>query len=578
MPRQDDSLSIALTSSDDLIGQVRFSPSNGRIWLGKNRMLLLHASGFGVLRRELIETLGLQKARGILTRMGYHNGSNDAVIANEQRYDGSNPVDFMLFGPKLHMLEGTGSVLTVSADIDEESGRFNGEFIWQDSAEAEAHIKSYGLGNYPACWMQIGYASGFVSSYMGRPILFREVECAAQGAKACRIVGKAAEEWEDAEEDLGFLRANQITQGISSNDNKEDDSNPLGLDDVVGVSAGFNAVCHKILRVGDTQATVLFLGESGAGKEVFAKSLHRISPRNDKPFIAVNCAAIPENLVESELFGVEKGAFTGATHSRPGRFERANGGTIFLDEIGILNKTAQGKLLRVLQEREIERVGGHKTLKLDVRVIAATNLNLREEVEKGHFREDLFYRLNVFPITVPSLRDRLEDIPVFMNYFLRKFRQRHQRNVPGFTSQAVATMMEYHWPGNVRELENLVERGVIMASDNESIDTFHLFSEDEYSDMKSLTLNPSGQWLATCDDDEKTQSATDGDDPYKLLQLMDLQSQPVTMHELEMALIQKALETTDGNKSAAARLLGISRSQLLYRLKDSTNTTGGSEP
>ena len=218
-----------------------------------------------------------------------------------------------------------------------------------------------------------------------------------------------------------------------------------------------------VKKVAPTDATVLFLGESGVGKEIFSHNLHRLSKRAKGPFIAVNCAAIPEQLAESELFGVEKGGFTGATVSRPGRFERAHGGTLFLDEIGTLSFTAQGKLLRALQEGEIERVGDTQVRKVDVRVIAATNVNLRDAVRDGSFREDLYFRLNVFPVRVPPLRDRRDDIPLMMNWFMQRACKKHGKAITGFRERAVDALINYRWPGNVREMENMIERAVILG-------------------------------------------------------------------------------------------------------------------
>jgi predicted hydrocarbon binding protein len=342
---------LRLPDNADLVSRIHFAPKDGRIWLDDQRMLLMHASGLGVLRRELIESLGLERARGLLTRIGYNSGANDAQLARKLR-GRSSAVDMVHVGPQLHMLEGVGAVVPVRTEVDEETGEFHGEYIWLSSSEAEEHVRHYGLGGEPACWMQIGYASGFISRFMGKPILFREVECKAMGHDHCRIIGRPADQWQqerDAEGDLRFLRADPLTGGMSATlagaaaslDEEEKKAAaallPFGIEDVVGVSAGFNSVCHKVRRVADTRATVLFLGESGVGKEVLARALHRISPRSEGPFIAINCAAIPETLVEAELFGVERGAYTGASASRPGRFERAEGGTLFLDVIGILS-------------------------------------------------------------------------------------------------------------------------------------------------------------------------------------------------------------------------------------------------
>jgi len=560
------------TSLSDLASRIHFSSKEGRIWLDDQRMVLLHSSAFGVLRRELIDSLGIDEARGLISRVGYNSGSHDADLAGKYR-SSSTALEAIMLGPKLHMLEGIARVEPVHLEVDVERGLFLGEFNWHGSVEAEEHIHAYGIGAGTACWQQVAYASGFVSRFMGRPVMFREVQCMAHGAPHCVIVGKPVEEWNQAEVDLRALRSDSLTSGLIVANRSAAESPQSLLDDVdvVGVSASFNAVCHMVRRAARTQATVLFLGESGVGKEVLARSLHRIGPRAQGPFVALNCAALPEELIESELFGVEKGAFTGAHSSRPGRFERANGGTLFLDEIGILSWPAQGKLLRALQEREVERVVGNKACKVDVRVVAATNLDLREAVKQGKFREDLFFRLNVLPIHVPPLRERREDIPVFMNHFLHKFNHRDGRAVSGFTGRAIDALLAYHWPGNIRELENLVERGVVLASDDGAIDTTHLFVGGESVEGEWLTLNRDGSLRAT-----SAAAQTDAPDPCVaerlgqrvLAMLGEAKDAEITpLNELESALITSAMKRTNGNQSAAARLLGLSRAQLMYRLK-----------
>ena len=566
----------------ELGARLHFAPDEGKIWLDDQRMILMHMSALGVLRRELIERLGRDEARGLLTRVGYSSGTLDSAVANQLR-ERRGPIQAMNIGPKLHMLEGIAAVTTIRTEIDQERGHFYGEYVWEDSSEAEEHIRIYGVGSEPVCWTQVGYASGFTSRFMGLPILFREVECRGQGAPHCRIVGKAVDDWGDAEADLRFLRADELTGGLTGktglaappSDAPGSAAAILGSDDVVGVSAGFNAVCHKVRRVADTRATVLFLGESGVGKEILAHALHRISPRADGPFVAVNCAAIPETLVESELFGVERGAFTGAAVTRPGRFERASGGTLFLDEIGILSLTSQGKLLRALQEREVERVGGSRTIPVDVRVIAATNLDLRNEVREGRFREDLYFRLNVFPIIVPPLRERLEDIPVFMNHFLRKFCSLHNRSAQGFTVAAINAMLTSPWPGNIRELENVVERGVIMAPDGGAIDLFHLFVGGESfeppaasyetgtrhggeTSLPPLKVSPGGAANSPASIEAKV---------HQVLAGIAAGDDTPSLAEIEDALVSAAVRQANGNLAAAARLLGMTRAQLVYRQK-----------
>lgn len=549
----------------DLASRLHFSWRDGRIWLDDRRMVLIHSGAMGSLRRELIDSLGMEQARGLLTRMGYASGARDAELARKVRPNGSM-MDAFVVGPQLHMLEGVVQVHPVRIDMDVSRGRFFGEFIWEGSSEDEEHINIYGVGNEPVCWMQLGYAAGYTSGFMGRQIVYREVECRAMGHPHCRIVGKPLEEWDDPEEDLRYFQAEPFanrTVGLLSGRRTADLDGAGGaaeatdIRQVVGASAGFNAVCHMVRRVAPTRATALFLGESGVGKEIFARALHEASERAAGPFVAVNCAAIPEHLVEAELFGVEKGAFTGALHSRMGRFERASGGTLFLDEIGTLSPVAQGKLLRALQEGEIERVGDTRTRKVDVRVIAATNVDLREEVGAGRFRQDLYFRLNVFPIQVPPLRHRRDDIPLLMNYFLRRFCTRHGRRVTGFTERAVEAMLNYHLPGNVRELENLVERGVVLAPDDGPIDTCHLFTCGEEIAGERFCLDRDGGLLA--------QSAAEGWSG-------DAGAVPdgggdLSLDAMEERMLREAMARTQGNLSAAARLLGITRPQLAYRLK-----------
>ena len=304
-------------------------------------------------------------------------------------------------------------------------------------------------------------------------------------------------------------------------------------------------------RVSRTDATVLLAGESGVGKELFARTLHDKSPRQAKPFIATNCAAIPDTLMEAELFGVERGAFTGATSSRAGRFERAEGGTLFLDEIASLSLVSQGKLLRALQEREIERVGGTRVIKVDVRVVAATNVDLREQIAAGRFREDLFFRLNVFPIELPPLRERRDDIPLLMDHFLRLYSRQHRVNPSGFSRRAVEALLNYEYPGNVREMQNLIERGVVFAEADGQIDVTAHVPARRKAAARSMQIGPAGTLMPT---GGSAASAKSGD-------------QQATLAEVELRLYTQALEQQAGNISAAARAVGLSRPALEYRLR-----------
>ena len=554
---------IKVPDIQDLAKRLRFAPQQGRIWLDDQRMMLMHISNLGSLRQELIEGMGKERARGLVTRIGYQAGARDAQMSRRVRANRSTFDDF-LAGPQLVSLEGIVFCEPLGLHIDVEKGEYFGDFHLVDCAEAEAHIASYGIGNEGVCWMLVGYACGYTSAFMGRPILWREVECRSMGHEKCRVIGKPVEEWEDADDDLRFLQIGDFVKwstsdapakgaGHSGISPKRDEGagNEFGM---VGISSGFNTVVHMVKKVAPTEATVLFLGESGVGKEIFAHNLHQLSTRKDGPFIAVNCAAIPEHLMESELFGVEKGAFTGATASRPGRFERADGGTLFLDEIGTLSFTAQGKLLRAIQQGEIERVGDAKTRKVDVRLVAATNVNLREAVKAGTFREDLFFRLNVFPIKVPPLRLRRDDIPLMMNWFLQRFSKKHRKAITGFRERAVDALVNYDWPGNVRELENLIERAVILAEDGGALDLSHLFTSGEEIDVSSFTINKTGR-IAIKSGDEAAEFS------------LPASTIIANLEEAELTMLRAALRDAHGNLSKAARQLGISRAKLAYRLQ-----------
>ena len=556
---------------EDIAECLFFSPGDGRIWLNDQRMVLLHSSSLGNLRRELIDSLGIERARGLLTRAGYESGARDAQLVRQRWPDGEPRSTFMA-GTRLHALEGVVKVEPVEFEFDVERGTYSGEFLWHHSSEDDEHIDAYGIGTEPACWSQLGYAMGYVTGMLGRPVIFREVECRSMGSAVCRVIGKTAEQWGDVSDDLRYLNVHHFLSAESFGAPQPALPRPVlggsapteapNEREMVGVSSAFKSACHTLTRVAPTRATVLFTGESGVGKELFAAMLHRISPRKDKPFVALNCAAIPENLIESELFGVERGAYTGASSSRPGRFERADGGTLFLDEVGTLSLVGQGKLLRALQEGEIERVGGVRTIKLDVRVVAATNVDLQAEVRAGRFREDLYFRLEVFPIHLPPLRERREDIPLLMNYFLHRYTRLHGRTVHGYTARAVKALLNYDFPGNIRELQNLVERGVISAEEGGVIDVPHMLRREQLRDNAMYSLDAAGA-LST---EQPAEQAGGAAAPGSLLDRL-ADAGTVSLPSLERRLMDEAVVRAGGNLAAAARLLGLTRAQLAYRLK-----------
>jgi transcriptional regulator with PAS, ATPase and Fis domain len=442
-------------------------------------------------------------------------------------------------------------------EFDVEAGTFHGIFRWDQSWEVESHVRDFGPQTDPVCWMLIGYASGYTSAFFGKQILFREVQCAACGEDHCRIEGRPLEEWPDADAmmedyqaDSMLVRIEDLQADLESLRVSIAPSDDLG--DLIGRSKAFEKSIGLLRKAASTQVTVLLTGETGVGKERFARTLHGMSPRSGKPFVAINCAALPHELIESELFGAEKGAFTGAGAARPGRFERADGGTLFLDELGELPLAAQAKLLRVLQTGEVERLGATAARKVDVRVVAATNVDLEAAVEAGRFRRDLMYRLNVYPISIPPLRERVEDIEPLANHMLRQFMALHNKRVAGITDRALTAMRGYPWPGNVRELENLIERGLIITSPGQMVDVDDLFAVAPTP--PAVTLSATGEL--------KQAMPGDIDNLFE-----ELQKRGLSLEALEDSLIQQAVERAGGNLSAAARSLGLTRPQLSYRLQ-----------
>jgi two-component system response regulator HydG len=545
---------------ENLSRRLKFVRHEGHIWLGENRMILLHTATVGALRKELVDTLGLARTRGLFTRMGFQSGMRDAELARTLRPTAS---DFGLLelGPCLHVLEGNVRVTPIKVDIDIANGKYYGDHLWEDSFEAEVHQKIFGLSNDPVCWMQVGYAGGYTSTLMGRTILYKETLCSGCGDPHCRIVGKPVEEWPDGDEMLKLYTPDPVIETLLQLQSEVENLRSLQQEvaqpeELVGASTGFLAAWGLAQRAASSDVTVLLLGETGVGKERFARALHSVSQRRDKPFVAINCAAMPEELLEAELFGVARGAFTGAHQTRIGRFERADAGTLFLDEVGELSASAQAKLLRVLQEGEFERVGDDRMRNVDVRVIAATNVELTEAVRRGAFRKDLLYRLNVYPVTIPPLRERADDIPRLVERFIAKYSVRHSKRVLGLTDRAIATLRTYAWPGNVRELENAVERGVILARQGGQITELDLFAAlPESADDGAASLDERGHPL------RENADVADA--------LFDhMMREGVPLDGIENMLIEAAVERAGGNLSQAARMLGITRPQLAYRWRN----------
>ncbi|MDN5873900.1 MAG: sigma 54-interacting transcriptional regulator [Sinobacteraceae bacterium] len=570
-----------------LLQQLNFSPDTGLVHLFDERMLLMHAEPLAELRRELVSRLGTETARELLCRMGYQQGFADGLHVKEMNL---GPLARQLeMGPRLREIEGFVRNLPIDRmRVDADSGAFHGDFYWAASWEAQAHLSQFGISGAPACWVMIGYAGGYTTAITGMPVHWRESECKAMGHARCRVVGRPLAEWEDlSATEIAYLRSTPFAGELArtqtapggrgsrkrSRRTTSPDPRPTetirpaeamavpGFEELIGTSAGFNATADLVRRVAPMQSSVLLYGESGVGKEGFARALHRLSKNAGGPLVTVNCAAIPHDLIEAELFGVERGAFTGADRSRPGRFERADGGTLFLDEVASLSLAAQGKLLRALQEGEVERVGGTEVRHVNVRLVAAANRSLREEVAAERFREDLFFRLNVFPITIPPLRERRTDIPLLASVFLQQYQAQCDKTIRGLTPRASAALLAHAWPGNVRELQNKIERGVILAEAGGIIDVQHLFTQEDTPNPNAYRVSDTGQVVPAA----APESAPANTDSQELVAA--LLAQVPQFRDMERMVLEQALEKCHGNVAATARLLGLSRPQVEYRLK-----------
>jgi DNA-binding NtrC family response regulator len=457
---------------------LELDPAGGVIRFAGQRALLLDAVAMGLLRQYLVENFGLTAARAVLTQFGFAHGWRMAA-AMKAEFDWTNTEDWRRAGTRIHCLEGFFRIQAGNDDPLSEKG-----CVLLASYEAEQHLLHFGQADSGVCWTICGLVSGYVSHTAGKEIFVLEEKCLGQAHAACHLVAHSREEWGEAREaDLAFfdpgrladcldVSLQRVTQTLKAAEKKlrkhrqalvrvaPDVDEPLGI---IAKSAAMQRMVELARRVARVDSTVIITGESGAGKERIARMVHDDSPRATGPFIAVNCGAITETLLESELFGHKRGAFTGATHDRPGLFEAASGGTLFLDEIGEVSAAMQVKLLRVLQEREIRRVGENISRAVDVRVLAATNQSLADEVAAGRFRQDLYYRLKVVELAVPPLRERPEDILPLARVLLADAALRMNLKIVGFSPEVADQLLRHPWPGNVRELENAMERAAALS-------------------------------------------------------------------------------------------------------------------
>jgi len=460
---------------------LELDSAGGMIRFAGQRAILIDAVAMGLLRKYLVENFGLAAARAVLTQFGFAHGFRMAeALKAEFKWDSDE--EWRRAGTRIHMLEGlfrieSGSLDPVSAD---------GSTLVA-SYEAEQHLLHFGRADSATCWTLCGLTSGFISRIQDQEIYVLEDRCMGRGDAACHLLGRTREEWGDERaEDLRFFETtrleecldvslHRVIETLKAADRKlrehrralvrvaPEVEEPLGL---IAKSLPMRTLLDLARRVAKVDSTTLITGESGSGKERIARLVHEESPRAGGPFIAVNCGAITETLLEGELFGHARGAFTGATQDRPGLFEAANSGTLLLDEIGEVSPGMQVKLLRALQEREVRRVGENKNRPVDVRIVAATNRDLAHGVAGGTFRQDLYYRLKVVELRVPPLRERRDDLLPLARVLLAEAALRMKRPLAGLAPSAADQLLRYEWPGNVRELENAMERAVALSRGN----------------------------------------------------------------------------------------------------------------
>lgn len=528
-------------------------PDQGIMRLHEQRVVLLNSAALGLLQQDMIDNFGVEAARRLFLRFGYVHGYHDALSLRDRfKWTGEQG---LRAGATLLRLEGIARTDVVRLEQDAAAGYFRQDLVWHDSYAAEQHVQHCGMSSSPVCWSLVGYASGYATACLGIEIYFRESECLGQGASKCAVIGRDAASWGD---DAVTMRADfqgnnlrdeverlrgaahgrlqEVERRAATKVKREQTrlrdrvTRAAASKQFVANTAVMKEVLETAARVAPLDTTVLIRGESGTGKEFIVRLIHDESRRAGGAFVSINCAALTDTLLESELFGHVRGAFTGAVREKAGLFEVATNGTLFLDEIGEAAPGVQAKLLRALQEREIRRVGGERTIKVNARVIAATNRDLQVAVAAGTFREDLYFRLSGFVITVPPLRERRNDIPLLVHDFVRRAAGRVKKDVHAVAADALTVLMQYRWPGNVRELEHAIERAVIVAR---------------------------GQTILTRDlppDLVQTASQETIDD------ILDLR-------QLERVTILRALERFRGNRRAAASALHISTATLWRKVK-----------
>jgi len=532
---------------------INFDEVTGFPILGKNRFLAMGTAALARLGDDLIISLGHEQTSVIMTRYGYQSGI-EAALNIADMYEFDTPEEWFRAGIRLQTIGGMANCELSELKMDYAAKTLSFSGHWRNSIESTLHNHNATLHEIPACWIIPGFLSGYASTVLGEEVIVRENTCQLRGHPVCTFEGRNMSQWgAEAEilqqsmnvgrfkDEIKHLREvmEQANERLEMQRHeitalREHISRSIDDSEIIFRSEPMRKLLLLAEKVAPTRTTVLIQGESGTGKELIARFIHRNSRNADHPFLAINCAALPPNLLESELFGHVKGAFTGADRGKAGLFTEAGEGTIFMDEVGELSLDIQAKLLRVLQEREVRPLGGLKNFPVKARIMAATNRDLRAMVTDGRFREDLYYRVAVFPLSITPLNERRQDILILARHFLNRLTDNH----PGFDPKTVRLLENYAWPGNVRELENCVEYAVILAG-NGPIKPEHLPS--------SISAPPPAV-------------------------LFSIASDLPTFAELQRRYMKLVLEHTDQDRIETARILDIGTATL-YRWLKSENRT-----
>ena len=516
-------------------------------------------NGFAHVLKELLRLWGHESARHQLKRHGYHLGRRDAESSlSASQSDSDDHLRWTQFERALT------THLRAQEFVRHPAGERHAiQWCCQLQCRAGMSMESKINHENAFMWLLSGYVTGYLNRSFDRNFCVSFSKSTTPHAVAFRFLARPSKDPQDFDQDLPLrnFKTGTYASVVSSADDDRIAAQP-SLPLKHSILRDGSELAYLVHQVAITDATVLLLGESGVGKSLIAREIQFRSLRTQQPWVEINCAAIPEQLIESELFGVERGAFSGATVSRKGRFEHAHGGTVFLDEVGLLSLNAQSKLLRVLQSGEMERLGSNSTIRCDIRVIAATNENLDALVKAGKFREDLYFRLNVFPIHIPALRERKHEMPSLMSAIIRRFCDKYRKNIYRCTQQAREVLLAYDWPGNIRELENVLERAVILCPDEGEIHISHLGELIRRSNAISTGIADAAASSQTFVAPAQVVVASIDDWADQVIE-----SGQGNLNTIKDSLVKAAMRRSQGNLSLAAATLGMTRGQLNYQLK-----------